>query len=74
MGLSCPEEMGLNDLYGEKKAPPKFGIKLHKTVNEAYTIDENGNTLWQDAIWKEMENVKITFQITPEGKETPNRF
>ena len=44
-------------------------------VNEAYTIDEkNGNTLWQDAIQEEIENVKIAFKIVPEYKKPPNGF
>ena len=34
----------------------KFGIKIPKTVEEALAIDkENSNTLWQDAIKKEIE-------------------
>ena len=53
----------------------KFGIKLPKMVNEAYLIDEkNGNSLSQDAIQKEMENVKITFQIILKGDKPPNGF
>ena len=44
-------------------------------VNEAYAMDKNnGNTLLQNAIQKEMENVKIAFQIIPEGKKPPNGF
>ena len=57
------------------KITNKFGLKLLKTVSEAYAIDKkNGNTLWQDAIQKEMENVKIAFQITSEGEKMPNGF
>jgi hypothetical protein len=36
----------------------KFGVKIPKTVKEAKPFDEeNGNTLWWDAICKEMKNV-----------------
>ena len=44
-------------------------------VTEAYAIDKkNGITLWQDAIQKEMENVKIECKIIPKGKKPPNGF
>ena len=58
----------------------KFGIRIPKTVEEAYRIDqENGNTFWTDAIAKEMRNVRVAFSIvegvTPEemrqGKVKP---
>jgi hypothetical protein len=36
----------------------KFGVKIPKTVKEAKLFDEeNGHTLWWDAICKEMKNV-----------------
>jgi hypothetical protein len=36
----------------------KFGVKIPKSVKEAKKFDEeNGNTLWWDAICKEMKNV-----------------
>ena len=42
----------------------KFGIKMPKTVEEAIQLDqENGDTLWWDAILKEMKNVRIAFEI-----------
>ena len=41
----------------------KFGIKIPKTVAEARAFDlENGNTLWWDAICKEMRNVRPAFE------------
>ena len=51
----------------------KFGIELPKMVDEAVDIDKkNGNTLWQDAIAKEMENVKIIFKSIPNCEMAPN--
>ena len=45
MGSSCSEEKG-----------PKY----LQIVKEAYAIEKkNGNNLWQDAIQKEMENVRL---------------
>ena len=39
-----------------------FGLELPKMVEKAVTINEkNRNTLWQDKIQKEMENVNVTF-------------
>ena len=41
----------------------KFGIRVPKTVAEAIALDkENGNTLWWDAICKEMKNVRPGFE------------
>jgi hypothetical protein len=45
------------------KRTHKFGIQVPKTWDEAVELDEgNGNTLWQDAIRKEMNNVYIAFK------------
>ncbi len=41
----------------------KYGIRIPKTVQEALAIDkQNGNTLWWDAICKEMRNVRPAFE------------
>ena len=41
----------------------KFGIRIPKSVEEARRLDrENGDTLWWDAICKEMKNVCIFFK------------
>ena len=53
----------------------KFGIKLPKMVDEAIVIGKkNRNTYLQDAIAKEMKNIKIAFCILPDDEKTPNRF
>ena len=42
----------------------KYGIKIPKTVKEAIQLDkENGNTLWWDALMKEMKNVRPAFEV-----------
>mmetsp|Transcript_37601 Transcript_37601/g.53010 ORF Transcript_37601/g.53010 Transcript_37601/m.53010 type:complete len:1380 (-) Transcript_37601:246-4385(-) len=57
------------------KRTHKFGIRVPKTVEEAIQIDlENGNTLWQDAIAKEMKNVRVAFDIKAEGASAPVGF
>eukprot|EP00984_Skeletonema_dohrnii_P018105 scaffold8364_cov75-Skeletonema_dohrnii-CCMP3373.AAC.1 len=49
----------------------KFGIQVPKTVKEALDLDkQNGNTFWEDAIKKEMKNVRVSYRVhedqTPE--------
>ncbi len=42
----------------------KFSIKIPNTALEAKQFDlENGNTLWWDAICKEMRNVRPAFEV-----------
>ena len=42
----------------------KFGIRIPKTVEEVKKVDDqNGNTLWSDAICKEMRNVRPAFEV-----------
>ena len=42
----------------------KFGVKVPLTVEEALDIDEqNGNTLWHDAIEEDMNNSLIAFEV-----------
>ena len=37
-----------------------------------YALDaKDGNTLWADAISKEMENVRMAFKVLPDGKPVP---
>lgn len=46
------------------KITHKFGIEIPTTVKRAYEIDdENGNTLWRDAIEAEMKEVRIAFRV-----------
>ena len=42
----------------------KYGIQIPKSVSEAERLDvENGDTLWMDAIRKEMANVRPAFEL-----------
>ena len=57
------------------KRTHKFGIKVPKTFNDCVRIDkENGNTLWQDALRKEMRKVHIAFQILGDDEGPPPTF
>ena len=54
------------------KTKIKFGINVPQTVEEAFELDkENGNTLWQQAIAKEMNNSRSTFQVLDINEEPP---
>ena len=51
----------------------KYGIRIPKSVKEAQQIDkENGNSLWWEAICKEMRDVRIAFEeFDGEEKDLP---
>jgi hypothetical protein len=58
-----------------RKRTHKFGIEVPNTVKEALVLDcKNGNTLWADAIAKEMRGVYIAFNILPDGHSGPIGF
>ena len=41
----------------------KFGVRIPHSVNEALELDrKNGDTLWRDAISKEMKTVRIAYK------------
>jgi hypothetical protein len=54
------------------KRTHKFGIEVPKTVKETLELDtKNGNTLWADTIAKEMKDVRVAFEILPDGQSAP---
>jgi hypothetical protein len=55
-----------------QKLTHKFGIELPTDTEHARKLDaENGNTLWQDAIQKEMDIVKVAFKKLDDDEEVP---
>ena len=47
----------------------KYGMEIPTSTTDAYDKDrENGNTVWRDAIKREMENVSVAFEILEDGK------
>lgn len=53
----------------------KFGVKIPLAYDEAVILDrENGNTLWQDAVKKEMKNVEVAFNFLGEDESVPIGF
>ena len=61
--------------HGAKKyanTTMKFGVNCPKTVDQALALDKkNCNTLWFDAIAKEMKNFRISFDIREKGDPPP---
>ena len=50
----------------------KFGVRIPKSVKEAYEIDkETGTTFWGDAIQLEAKNVDVAFHELEEGEQVP---
>ena len=61
---------GVNKRY--HKRTYKFGIHIPKTMKEAKMLDRmNSNTLWQDAIHKEMDAVCVAFKILNGEERVP---
>jgi hypothetical protein len=53
----------------------KFGIEIPVTWNDCVRLDkENNNTLWQDAVHKEMKNVRIAFKILNDEDDVPPTY
>lgn len=55
-----------------RKGRTKFGIEVPQTVEDSKLLDiANGNTLWQDAITKEMTNSRIAFKLLERDSSIP---
>jgi hypothetical protein len=53
----------------------KFGIEVPKSWDDCVRIDkDNGNTIWQDSISKEMKNGRIAFQILNGDEAVPPTY
>ena len=54
------------------KRTHKFVIEVPRTIKEDLELDKkNVNTLWADAIAKEMKDVCVAFKILPDGQSAP---
>ena len=50
------------------KTTHKYGIEIPTSVKHALEVDEkNGNTLWRDALAKELTKVGVAFEVLNEG-------
>ena len=56
-----------------RKMTHKYGIEIPRDVEHAHEIDaRNGNTMWRDALKKEMYNVGVAFEVLDEGAHAPH--
>ena len=59
-------------LGSERPATHKYGIEIVTSVEHAYEIDRvNSNTLWKDALAKEMTKVRVAFKVLEEEMKAP---
>jgi len=50
----------------------KYGIEIPTNVQHAFDIDKrNGNTMWRDALAKEMTEVGVAFEVLAEDANAP---
>jgi hypothetical protein len=55
-----------------RKTTHKYGIKVPRSMEHAFAIDKkNDNTLWQDALAKEMTEISIAFEVLDGGISSP---
>ena len=55
------------------KKTMKFRIECPKKVDQDLVLDKKrGSTLWDDAIAKDMKNVRVAFNIQEKGDPTPD--
>ena len=56
-----------------RRTTHKYGIEIPRDVEHAHEIDaRNGNTLWRDALKKEIYNVGVAFEMLDEGVHVPH--
>jgi hypothetical protein len=57
------------------KRTRKFGIEVPKSWDDCVRLDkENDNTLWQDAVRKDMKNVRVAFKILNGEESVPSTY
>jgi hypothetical protein len=67
----------INDAVTKRyyKRTHKFGIEVPKSWDDCVRLDkENDNTLWQDAVRKEMDNLRIAFKIMNGDESVPPTY
>ena len=55
-----------------RKTTHKYGVEVPTGIEHAHRLDrENGNSLWRDALAKEMTEVGVAFEVLAEGQKAP---
>ena len=56
-----------------RKVTHKYGINILTGVEHAKEPDkQNDNTMWMDALVKEMHNIGVAFKVLDKGQQAPN--
>ena len=57
------------------KRTHKFGVELPKSVADAHAVDKKkGNTFWDVGIIKEVNYVRVAFEVVPNGHRIPQNY
>ncbi len=55
-----------------RRTTHKYGVEMPRSIEHARALDrQNGNTLWMDALAKEMFHVGIAFEVLEEAEKAP---
>lgn len=55
-----------------KHVAHKYGVEIPNSVEHCYQLDKkNGNTLWRDALKREMKNLRVDFDIFEDKRSLP---
>ena len=55
-----------------KQTTQKYGVAVPRSLEKSYILDtKNGNTLWRDALEKEISNLQVAFDILDTECNTP---
>ena len=55
-----------------RRTTRKYGVKIPRSIEHAMELDwKNGDTMWRNALAKEMQNVGVAFEILGEGQRAP---
>lgn len=55
-----------------KRVTHKYGVEIPSSVDHCYRLDkQNGNTLWRDALNREMNNLRVAFDILEDKRSLP---
>ena len=55
-----------------RKNTHKYGIEIPTSIEHGHRLDnENGNNFWRNANATKMHNVRVAFEVLPEGQNTP---
>ena len=55
-----------------RKTTHKYGIEIPTSIKHGHRlVKENGNNLWRETNATKMHNVRVAFEVLPEGQKPP---